>query len=564
MKLITNLIVFALIIALTLVVAMIIGIAWNATLRTNTNAISKQLCIFKSLELENKNERDQNQVDFLIVGGGISGAYLARRLKQFYPNRSILLIERGVQMGGRLVDIQVPNCEIGLPLGGMRIFPAVQTLAASLVKQLGLETVSLPYVPGTNFAYLRGIRERIESLPSAAKFLYNLAPSERNKTADELVSTVINDFLKNQNITLDEIWSTPAVYNKNFWRLLFGSLSNEALQYYKNTSGYNMFIDDINAASGIQENVGIAPSPDSPQYFVKGGLSSIVKSLAKNFNVIDKGQKNNRVHQDRVNVLLSTELVNLDPYSDHVRATIQPILPTNINDTVPNIKSRIGPPIRINAKNLIFTGQPGDLRAIMSTLGTNNGPALDTMQLIDDSFISWGGSKIFIEFESEWWQELGLDISIGRSITDLASRQWWRWPAPNTMMMYSDMISTHYWRELLPSEPFPTWHSANQVPTLVAEIQKQVSLVFGVEQKYLGIRRVIWKAWIPGGSLWRPGNVLASSKKFSRPLGTKVPMFACNSDYSTWQIWIEGALTYADQLLTSQFNLPSLKNQSIV
>lgn len=538
------------ILACIIVLAILLAISWNVSM---------------TVKPKSKNDKKQNQVDFLIVGGGISGAYLARRLKQFYPDRSILVIERGVQMGGRLLDIEVPGSEIGLPLGGMRIFPAVQVLAASLVKQLGLETVSLPYVPGTNFAYLRGVRERIESLPTVSKFLYNLTPAEQNKTADELVSKVINDFLQQQGITLDQIWSNPEVYNKNFWRLLFQSLSSEALQYYRNTSGYNMFIDDINAASGIQENIGIAPSPDSPQYFVKGGLSSIVRALSKDFNIqngAESGPSGPFGSLEKVHVLTQTELLTLEYFdSNGVRAIVQPIVPTNINDNVPNFQSRVGAAIAIDAKQVIFTGQPGDLRAIMSSV--ENKSALDTMQLIDDSFIEWGGSKIFIEFEREWWQDLGLDISIGRSITDLSSRQWWRWPAPRTMMMYADMISTHYWRELLPSEPFPKWHMAREVPALVAELKKQASLVFGVDQKYLAIRRVIWKAWIPGGSLWRPGNVMKTSQKLSRPLGTNVPLFASNSDYSTWQIWIEGALTYADQLLESQFGIPSLKRKPI-
>lgn len=36
-----------------------------------------------------------NTADFVVVGGGLSGCVIASRLKQRYPNRSIVLLEAG-------------------------------------------------------------------------------------------------------------------------------------------------------------------------------------------------------------------------------------------------------------------------------------------------------------------------------------------------------------------------------------------------------------------------------------------------------------------------------------
>jgi hypothetical protein len=39
-------------------------------------------------------------IDFVVVGGGITGTYLARRLSSQFPNKKVLLVEKSDRMGG--------------------------------------------------------------------------------------------------------------------------------------------------------------------------------------------------------------------------------------------------------------------------------------------------------------------------------------------------------------------------------------------------------------------------------------------------------------------------------
>src|SRR5437868_10787906 len=92
--------------------------------------------------------------DYLIVGAGISGLFCAKRINQFYPEKKILIIERGIKIGGRLVSIYNDN-DIFLELGGMRLFPAVQPYVTNLTKQLKINLVEEPYEPPNNIAFIR-------------------------------------------------------------------------------------------------------------------------------------------------------------------------------------------------------------------------------------------------------------------------------------------------------------------------------------------------------------------------------------------------------------------------
>ncbi len=61
--------------------------------------------------------------DLLIVGGGVSGAFAAARYRQYNPDASICVVERGVQVGGRLQSLELslsPENTIKAELGGMR------------------------------------------------------------------------------------------------------------------------------------------------------------------------------------------------------------------------------------------------------------------------------------------------------------------------------------------------------------------------------------------------------------------------------------------------------------
>ena len=47
------------------------------------------------------NKNSGRIIDYVIVGAGITGAYLARRLSLQFPHKKILVLERDDHIGGR-------------------------------------------------------------------------------------------------------------------------------------------------------------------------------------------------------------------------------------------------------------------------------------------------------------------------------------------------------------------------------------------------------------------------------------------------------------------------------
>ena len=56
---------------------------------------------------------DIKKYDNVIIGGGISGLYLAYRLSQKFPNKTIAILEKYQQLGGRIYTVKKTIKELG-------------------------------------------------------------------------------------------------------------------------------------------------------------------------------------------------------------------------------------------------------------------------------------------------------------------------------------------------------------------------------------------------------------------------------------------------------------------
>ena len=83
--------------------------------------------------------------DVAVIGGGVSGAYSAWRLKQARPDLKIALFEYSNRIGGRLYTETLPGMpHVHAELGGMRYIPKKQALVDNLIEFLELPTVAFP------------------------------------------------------------------------------------------------------------------------------------------------------------------------------------------------------------------------------------------------------------------------------------------------------------------------------------------------------------------------------------------------------------------------------------
>ncbi|SPO28005.1 uncharacterized protein UTRI_05148 [Ustilago trichophora] len=79
----------------------------------------------------------------LIVGGGLSGLYLARQLQQQSNEYHIIILESRHRLGGRLESAKVTfqdGNQDGFDLGGSWFWPSRQPKLTSLIAELGLES----------------------------------------------------------------------------------------------------------------------------------------------------------------------------------------------------------------------------------------------------------------------------------------------------------------------------------------------------------------------------------------------------------------------------------------
>src|SRR3954469_11438067 len=116
-------------------------------------------------------------LDVAIVGGGVSGAYSARRLQQDGGDKQAIgLFEYSDRIGGRLYTTTLPRLpNVKAELGGMRYIPTQHIMVADLVKHLNLQTKDFPMgAPGPvgsncNLFYLRGKHLRLHELDDPDK-----------------------------------------------------------------------------------------------------------------------------------------------------------------------------------------------------------------------------------------------------------------------------------------------------------------------------------------------------------------------------------------------------------
>jgi len=69
-----------------------------------------------------------SEYDYIIIGGGLAGLYVAYKLNQMEPNAKLLILERNRAMGGRIDTI-------GKTRGGRGTFPRRKQITIGIDKR---------------------------------------------------------------------------------------------------------------------------------------------------------------------------------------------------------------------------------------------------------------------------------------------------------------------------------------------------------------------------------------------------------------------------------------------
>ena len=228
--------------------------------------------------------------DVLVVGGGVSGAYVAWRLMTGEPGRDgplaqlrrgsprrrprVCLLETSGRIGGRLYTVTQPDFPgFHAELGGMR-FLATHQSVLGLADHLGLTVVDFPMGGTGNRQFLRHTNFQLgdyEGNPDRVP--YHLLDSARGQlpwhlvtqaffTVYPVLATMSPDearvYLKAAEFEGRPLWQV------GFWNFLARQLSVDAFNLVRSGSGYHTIVSNWNAYDAIVFVLEDFASPSPP------------------------------------------------------------------------------------------------------------------------------------------------------------------------------------------------------------------------------------------------------------------------------------------------------------
>jgi len=533
----------------------------------------------------------------------VSGLYAAWRLLKsakesgLQPPR-VAVFELGERIGGRLLTWLPAGSAAGLraELGGMRFFEE-QKLVWELLGQLGFgdEDIVPFYVNGKSLRLLlRGSSMSLDDPEPGGRYLLDKA--DRHKKAGEVLEEVIKEILGTpENVAVlkkylgggtpqnreqwDKVkpyltWRNRPLWDVGFWNLFSEVRNLETYQYITDSFGYYSLAANWNAAEAMQTMA--LDFTGSPVYHtLSQGYSALPNALAS--AIVGLGGK----------IVTDTRLVSFEAPAG--KATTAKF---------------VGPdgPFTVEAPSLVL-GLPRrslELLAPSPDFDLQGNPALKSLV---DSVAAYPAFKLFLFFESRWWEKLGIDR--GRSICDLPIRQTY-YMAPDSlyegkptpplgliMASYDDARAVEYWQGLVPpadqleqgrvelrdalaeltrqaglaeadesivSEPPPNLHKAPA--EMVDHAIEQLALLHGIQASEIPPPVVgafaDWGLDPYGGgwNFWQPQmNVQEAMTKVKTPLGADRSVYLVGESYSGVQGWVEGALSTTELVLEKHFGL---------
>jgi hypothetical protein len=521
-------------------------------------------------------------LDVAIVGAGVSGLYSAWRLVLAQPKRRICVFEADKRVGGRLLSVTppgIPNARV--ELGGMR-YTSSHTRVAGLLKQLGIASHPFTVYEPQNISYLRGHRLRCQDLKTPALIPYTLLPDERTEQSldDGFVAVAAKRVLQSmleKDVDLAKVdWrdvARSARYDGRRLRdlplhyLLQRHVSDEALRFADDKSGYNSILYTWNAADGFPWNLDDF-GRDVSYFGISGGYAGLPAKIAKAFE--EAGGP----------ILFGHRLKGFDVRAHDGSHLIEMEFALDAEDTR-----------TIRARNLILA-MPRRSIELLAESGAvlARTPANRRVRELIGSVTPIPLFKLALCYRFPWWQTIDpvlvktdqgqqwRAIREGQSVTDLPVRQCYYWAIDEktrnaVVLIYDDGRDLEYWAGLRERNQGPLYASAaesgdpewdaHKAPELmVREVHRQLLEMHGVEHRsdiplpYAAAYRD-WSEDPYGGgaNFW---HLHVDSEQVAHDIlqpKPDVPVFVCGEAYSHQQGWVEGALRTADEMLTKYFEI---------
>ncbi len=516
---------------------------------------------------------DDAPYDVVVVGGGVSGAYVAWRLLEDDPSRRVALCELSERIGGRLLTVTPPNApHLRAELGGMRLLNT-QEQVARLIEHLGLTLDRFPMGDTRNLVYLRGRRwtqadwQDRQAVPYVLKADAGTAQrpiDERGKSPDELLRAVIEwqapdvadfgptDWLHfKQTATIEIAGIERPLRDVGFWNVALETLSSEGYQLVRDGGGYYSISGNLSAVEALplmwSDFVGATYQK------VRDGFQRLPLEMVDRFQAAG-GE-----------LLMHHELRLLRPSNEGD--------PGSLEATFLRGPERV--PWRCRAGHVVLALP----RRAIELLDPETFLFANAQFVADlDAVMPEAAAKIFLTYPQPWWEEQ-LGLQSGRSVSDLPIRQTYYFgsegeqpgadPENRTSLLmasYNDGPPVDFWRGYVGGAPFTDSPGAGVAAGLVAsaamtaETERQIAELHGPDINIPSAELALYTDWgrDPFGAawhFWRPGTKSWEVMPRMRHPDPAVNVHICGEAWSTGQGWVQGALATAEHVLQQELGL---------
>ncbi|MEU0937232.1 NAD(P)/FAD-dependent oxidoreductase [Embleya sp. NPDC005971] len=524
--------------------------------------------------------------DVVVVGAGVGGCHLARRLQEGCDRGQpgpaggrVALFEASHRVGGRLWSSPLPDLTGPVAEFGAMRFDRSEHHVVDLIAGLDLQGDVEPFWFGRpeNLDYVRSTRlRRREICSDSTQLPYLLAQSERGLGGDGLAGIVAEAAVPGFTAwheSRDQAMGTGsservAVIDARYrrarraanWRglglhevpwatLVDAVLTPEAAALAHDTGGYDRRECGGSAAGqldGLFQAVRTGPC-----LRLRGGFQALPATLHRRFAAAGG------------RTFLGHRLVRMERASGEGGYRLTFLRSDAANAHV----------VEVRARSVVFALPTPAVRKLEPGVFP---PDTDAFRRGLDSTYQVPAVKVFLRYPTAWWCRLGL--SLGRSTTDLPNRQLWYWDSPDhgdpgapgaLLAVYADGSACRYWtesdggprhRDRVRSGPGAADHPDVPGRLLVESAHAMVREIHGVPDAPPP-DAARWRDWSvdPYGGAWPvwragydPDRVIPTMR---RPLPGE-PVFWVNDSWTPRPGSVQGVLESAERILREHFGLP--------
>ena len=481
----------------------------------------------------------------------------------------VLIYDPSNRVGGRLLTGTPPDIANFLAEMGDISYPSFKDgLTDFVVGYLGLETEEVPTAEANNLLHLRGNYMRMANVASQAQDFYALSFTEKNTTPASLLQKAIEMIIPNAFSLNDTAWE-KAYYQKfngeylfdlGFLNILSQILSNEGIQYVKDSISMDSYFVNHNALDVIKSIVEMSKA--SALKKPVDGMQSIASGLADRF--VEGGGE---IILDRVLVGINKEANLSDvlgsiPGDSAVLGNFTNVAGNGLEPLVLEFTDSKGNMSEmVMTRFLILAVPPEQLsQKLMQT-----SPFFEELSSMEGfpnvEYVP--NSKLYLCYDSPWWQTLGLVK--GQSVTDIPIRSTQYLESGCIAATLNDGLSTPYWMALQPTnssiqsrylgDPGLLWDSVQAPAFMIRDAQRQLLKVHNLAFIPNPVTSAFVDSMIVGNGnhFYKVGvNPLPASKESLKPL-TDWNVFVAGEAYFFPRMFLESDFRSAEELLQVYF-----------